>query len=180
MRHPFLPALLLVLSTSACAAPSANRAVTSPTLIGPPTTDPGNPTSLEEALTRAGLVRFEPTLISREMTHDMGNSTRVEGRRVTMSVSAGWSAQTPIFARRNDGSVVLVDAQPQTIVDQHVNGGCRHFFGGRMWFETHIYELPEGSSFEGSLRVRWDDHIEAVDYSPTEADGSPCPPPALD
>ncbi|MBN8615577.1 MAG: hypothetical protein J0L92_33585 [Deltaproteobacteria bacterium] len=180
MRRLLLPALLLALSTSACAAPTASRGAPTTTPLSPPTAEMANPTSLEEALARAGLVRFEPTLVSREMTHDMGSSTRVEGRRVTMSVSAGWSAQTPIFARGDDGRVVLVDAQPHTIVDRHVNGGCRHFFGGRMWFETHVYELPEGSSFVGSLPVRWDDHIEVVDYTATEADGSACPPPAID
>jgi hypothetical protein len=180
MRRPILPALLLALSTSACAAPSANRAAPTTMPVSPPTAEVANPTSLEEALARAGLVRFEPTLVSREMTHHLGSSTRVEGRRVTMFVSGGWSAQTPIFARRNDGSVVLVDAQPHVIVDRHVNGGCRHFFGGRAWFERRVYELPEGSAFEGSLPIAYDEHIDVVDYTATEADGGPCPPPALD
>ncbi len=174
-----LPALLLALSTSACgAAPRATMTTTSPPSTNVVTAPAA--LSLDEAMARAGLTRFEPTLVSRDMNHDHTGGTTVEGRRVTMHVSAGWSGRPPIFARRNDGRVVVVDPRPNTIVDRHVNGGCRHFFGGRMWMETVVYELPEGASFEGSQEVSWDEHIEAIDWTPTEADGSPCPPPALD
>lgn len=186
MRHPLLPALVLALTTlttTACAAPTATSSVpgTTPIARNEPTAEVASaPTSLDEALVRAGLSRFEPTLVSREMTYDISGGTTAEGRRVTLRVSGGWSSRTPIFARRNDGRVVLVDPQPNTIVDRHVNGGCQGFIGGRAWFETHVYELPEGTSFEGSLPVTWDDHIEVVDHSMTQADGSPCPPPAID
>ena len=66
------------------------------------------------------------------------------------------------------------------IVDRHVPGGCRHFIGGRAWFETIVYELPEGTRYAGSEVVTWESHIEVTEWTDTEADGSACPPPAID
>lgn len=176
--HRLLVPLLLVTLASACGASSAPPRTT-PTPATPPATARA-PQSLDEALTGAGLTRIEPAILRHEMSFFDGNGPRVEGRRVTLTISAGWNSDGPLFARRANGEVVLVHAQPTTVVDRHVPGGCRGFVGGRAWFETVEYELPEGTRYAGIESVGWEEHVEVIDWSDTEADGSPCPPPALD
>jgi hypothetical protein len=184
MRRLLLP-LLLVTLASACGASSAPPRTTpapstsTPTPATPPSTARA-PQSLDEALAAAALTRIEPALVARESGGLDPRGPRVEGRRVTLNISAGWNQESPVFARRANGEVVLVEPRPTTIVDRHIPGGCRGFVGGRAWFETVVYELPEGTRYAGTAPVSWEEHIEVVDWTDTEADGSPCPPPAID
>ncbi len=176
----------LCASLAACGA-AHGQPSTAPVSEAPPSTPSAQgsppapaPQSLDEALTAQGLSRLEPAVVSRDMGHFGTVGPAAEGRRITMHVSAGWSASPPLFARRDDGTVFLIEPRPTTIVDRHVAGGCRHFFGGRMWLETIVYELPEGTSYGGTLAIGWEQHTEVVDYTPAQADGSACPPPAID
>lgn len=176
MRTHRLLAALASITLLACGAAQAQR----PTGQSPVTVRPA-PQSLDAALAAQGLRRFEPAIASRAMSHSFPEeAARAEGRHLTLHVSAGWNQSPPIFARRANGDVVLVEARPNVIVDRHLPGGCRGFLGGRAWFETVVYELPEGAHYEGPLTVSWDEHIEVVDWTDTQPDGSACPPPAID
>jgi hypothetical protein len=179
MRHPL--SILGLMLVSACGGAAVDAGT--PPAVPPsaqPIATPAAPRSLDEALSAEGLVRLEPAVVSREMTFRDTSGPRVEGRRITLHVSAGWNGQVPVFARRDDGTAYLIEARPETIVDRHVEGGCLPFAGGRTWSEIVVYELPEGTRYAGTLPVRWEEHVEVVDYRDTQPDGSPCPPPAID
>jgi hypothetical protein len=171
-------AILGATLVTACGATPRPSASPAPIVASVRETPP--PQNLDEALTRAGLERFEPAVVSRTMGHLETTGPVSEGRRVTLNVTAEWNQSSPVFARRSDGSVVLLSLRPTTIVDRHLPGGCRHFVGGRAWFETIVYELPEGTRYAGSEAISWEEHVEVLDHTDTEADGSPCPPPAID
>ena len=142
MRTPTVLAVLCALTLSACGSARAQPGTTpvaDERSGNEPEPQPGliatfAPRSLDAGLTAVGLTRLEPTVISREMTHLMPQAPRVEGRRITLNVSAGWNQSPPLFARRANGDVVLVDSRPTVVVDRHVAGGCRGFIGGRAWF----------------------------------------------
>lgn len=171
--------MILLTLASGCGASGAPPRTTPAPTTTPPTTARA-PQSLDEALSARGLTRVEPAVVRREMSGLFPGGPRVEGRRVTLNTSAGWNQDRPLFAQRANGDVVLVEARPTTIVDRHVHGGCRGFLGGRAWFETVVYELPEGTRYAGTESVSWEEHVEVVDWTDTEADGTPCPPPAID
>ena len=111
----------------------------------------------------------------------LGAEPRVVGNELSLIESAGWAHEPPVFARRErDGVLVLVSPQPNVIVDRHVDAGCMTFAGGRAWFEEVTYRIPAGNSYGGVVTVAFDKHVEIKDYSVTQADGSPCPPPMVD
>lgn len=167
-------AFVLLLSLVGCGA-------TAPHTAPPPTSrSERRPQSLDEALAAQGLTRLELSASRRESASLTGDGPVVEGGQVRVLESAGWSASPTVFARRSDGTVVIVVPRPNVIVDRHVDGGCLGFAGGRAWFEEATYALPDGAAFGGTVDVTWDEHTEAVDHSDTQADGSPCPPPAID
>jgi hypothetical protein len=168
--------VLLLTLASGCGASNASPRTTPAPTSTPPSAHA--PQSLDEALGARGLTRIEPAVVRREMTGLDPNGPRADGRRVTLNLSAGWNQERALFAQRTNGEVVL--ARPTTIVDRHVPGGCRSFAGGRAWFETVVYELPEGTRYAGTEPVSWEEHVEVIDWTGTEADGSPCPPPAMD
>lgn len=153
-----------------------SHATTTPTEPTPA----ARPQSLEEALTAAGLTRLELAAARRETTSLGGEELVAENGQVRVLETAGWNASRTVFARRGDGTVVIVTPRPNVIVDRHVDGGCLGFAGGRGWFEEVTYELPDGAAFGGNVEVSWDEHTEVVDHTDTQPDGSPCPPPALD
>lgn len=138
------------------------------------------PRSLDEALVAQGLTKVELSTVADDTTNAMGLPPKFVGNRVTMNVNGGWNAQSPVFARRADGAIVLVEPHANVIVDRHVQGGCRGFFGGRMWSRTVTFELPAGASWGPTTKVTWDQHTEVIDYTDHPAGGGPCPPPAID
>jgi len=156
----------------------------SPVVAGAPpklsSASPGAPRSLEEGMKVVGLTKIDLTTVKRETTHRIGDPIKVDGRLVEMNVMAGWSAQAPVFARGAGNKVYLVEPHPNVIVDRHVNGGCRGFYGGRMWSDTVVFELPPGTTWGGTHNVTWDEHTEVIDYTDHAPDGGPCPPPAID
>jgi hypothetical protein len=165
-----LCAILVALSLSACGASPARttRASDRP------------PQSLDEALAARDLERITLASVRSDRSHEIGGEPRLEGRRLVATETAGWNSSPSIFARRRDGAIVLVRPRPRTIVDRHVAGGCLLFAGGRGWFETVEYELPDGAVYAGAVDVDYEHHTEVVDHSDTQPDGSPCPPPARD
>lgn len=146
----------------------------------PTTTSASPPRSLDAALAAQGLQKIELATASDTMTMDQPGVPAFTANRVTMTVSSGWNQSPPTFARRADGKVVLVDAQPNVIVDRHVAAGCRTFFGGRMWMRTVTFELPAGATWGPTTKVSWDQHVEVEDYTDHAPGGGPCPPPAID
>ncbi len=97
---------------------------------------------------------------------------------VLLVAACGPKSGAPVH---NHATPPKVDANAHaTIVDRHEDAGCMTFAGGRGWFEQVSYRLPDGEKFGGTVKVEYDEHIVAKDYSDRQPDGSPCPPPAID
>lgn len=138
-------------------------------------------TNLADAMRLRGLVPITLTAIKQEMSSALGMQPAQHGRELVVLETAGWNAAPSVFARRqSDGMIVLVTPWANTIVDRHEAAGCMTFAGGRGWFEEVTYRLPEGATFAGTVKVEYDQHIVAMDYSDRQPDGSACPPPAID
>jgi hypothetical protein len=137
--------------------------------------------SLADAMRLRGLTPITLASIKQEMSSALGTQPTQHGRELVVFETAGWNASPAVFARReSDGKIVIVTPAANTIVDRHEAAGCLHFAGGRGWFEEVTYRLPEGATFAGNVKVEYDQHIVAMDYSDRQPDGSPCPPPAID
>lgn len=137
------------------------------------------PQSIEEGLRAQGYTKVTLARTQRAMTSSLATAPHVEGRQIKLVENAGWNASSAMFARKGD-RIYLVTGAPRTIVDRHVNGGCLRFAGGRGWFEDVAYELPEGTTYGGTITIAYEKHVEITDHTDTEPDGSPCPPPAID
>jgi len=171
---------LLVVLLAAC-APTPSAKVVRNTQAPPKVDTTTRATNLADAMRLRGLTPITLAPIDRHMSSSFGTEPAQRGRELTVFESAGWNASHSVFARRaSDGMIVLVAVSENTIVDRHEPGGCRGFAGGRGWFEEVTYRLPEGDTFAGTEKVEYDNHIVVTDYSDRHADGSPCPPPALD
>ncbi len=170
-----LSAFLLV----ACggAAPSEP---TTPPPREPVADEARGPQSFDEGLARLGLTRLELEPHPTESMGSMGSEPIVADGVVTVTETFGWRSSVTLFATREDGTVVVALPAPEVIVDRHVDGGCQTFAGGRMYTREVTYTLPEGARYGGVVRVPYEEHTEVIDYTPTQADGSPCPPMALD
>lgn len=138
-------------------------------------------TSLADALRLGGLTPITLPSSKREMTSQLGAVPTQNGRELVLTETAGWKTEPTVFARRqSDGMIVIVAAARHTIIDRHEAAGCLLFAGGRAWFEQVTYRLAEGEKFGGIVKVEYDDHIVAKDYSDRLPDGTPCPQPAID
>ena len=148
----------------------------------PPTVDTSQrATNLADAMRLRGLTPITLAPIKQEMSSALGTPPTQHGRELVVIETAGWNGGPSVFARRqSDGMIVLVTPSANTIVDRHESAGCMHFAGGRGWFEEVTYRLPEGAKFAGTVKVEYDNHIVAMDYSDRQSDGSACPPPAID
>jgi hypothetical protein len=170
--------LLVFVAACTSAAPLANHAT--PT---PPPRPAHTPTSVDEGMAVLGMTRVQlGNAGSKQDTSGFrSGEVVVMGRYLSVVEERGFHSARSIFARRpSDGAIVLVQAWPHRVVDRHVQRACQRFAGGRGWFETVRYQLPEGERYGGAVRVPYDQHVETVDYANQERDGSPCPPPALD
>ena len=134
------------------------------------------PQSLDEALRQKGMQPIALHAVSRTMSFDFPDKPTVRGGKISLVEEAGWNGAPSQFARAEDGRIVLVIPQPNTIVDRKVDRGCMHFAGGRGWFEQVTYQLPAGVEFGGVVNVAYDHHIEQSVYSQSPD----CPPPAID
>lgn len=167
-------ALGFVLLLTACGQPK--QAAVSPAA----TTHAKVPQNLDEAVRAQGLTLLPIPAVKRTMTHAFGDEPIVEGRKIVIVETSGWSSSPTTFARRRDGTVYIVSPKPLTIVDRHVAAGCSRMTGGRGWFEEVEYQLPEGTTFGGTITAAYEDHVVVYDYADKQPDGSPCPPPMRD
>lgn len=169
-----LATLLLVACTPA-GAPTPQPASAQPPAPAAPAD------AFEAALAAARLTKVDLKQIDRQMTHDLGSTTPVEGRRLSLTVSAGWNAESIEFAKDASGRVVRVIRRPVETVKETVIEGCQDhvFAGGRGWFERVVLELPEGATWGGEVIVKYPSVREVVRFTGKTRDGKPCPPPAM-
>ena len=167
--------IVLVGALVGCGANAVGRPAVSPVA----TTSARLPQSEDEGLRDQGYTPVTLARTSRSMTSNLGTTPQAVGNQIRLTENAGWKAQPTRFARKGN-TIFIVSGQPTTIVDRHVAGGCSHFAGGRGWFEDVVYELPPGTTYGGIVKIAFENHVEITDYSDTQPDGSPCPPPAVD
>jgi hypothetical protein len=136
--------------------------------------------SLEDALAHAGLTRIELTVGKRDMSFAPDAEHPFDGTHLVVPETGGWKQERAIFAKRADGSIVRVIADVHVVQGKTVQRGCPRFAGGRAWFEEVTYDLPPGAKYAGSVKVSYDEVKDVEQYADTQADGSPCPRPALD
>lgn len=139
------------------------------------------PESFDAALAAAHLTKLELSPIERSTSYSPGGEASVEGRRVTLFVGAGWNAEGLELAKDPDGRVVRVLRRPIEHVQETVVEGCQPsvFYGGRMWFERVVIELPEGTTWGGLATVSYRVERRVTRFSNVTKDGSPCPPPVV-
>jgi hypothetical protein len=146
----------------------------------PPAPPLHTPASLDEGLAALQLVRVELPRTNGGYGSPGDATIKLDGRKISLTETAGWSASPTVFARRaSDNAIVLVRERAH-VTYHDVKRGCLTFAGGRAWFETATYELAPHEQFGGTVIVPYEKTVEVPVYSPTQPDGSPCPPPAID
>src|SRR5262245_25575073 len=117
----------------ACASTPAPTTPPSPATPPAPTAAAAPADTFESAFAAARLTKVDVKPIERAMSHSTPTPAVVEGRRVTMTLTAGWNGEQLELAKDASGRIVRVIRQPVETVKEKVIDGCQehHFAGGR-------------------------------------------------
>lgn len=145
-----------------------------------PSGQPAQGATFEAAVAAAHLTKVAVEPVERTKEYAISEpAVKVEGRRVSFVLRAGWNGEGLELARDASGRIVRLVRQPEVTVKEVVVQGCQEhvFGGGRAWFERVVIELPPGTTWGGDHVVKYREIKEVTRFTGKKPDGTDCPPP---